>query len=43
MYNVTFPGGVAVDVALNGHTIHTDRARRRPLRREAGYCGDAGV
>jgi len=25
MYEVTFPGGVAVDVTLNGHTIHTDQ------------------
>ena len=25
MYDVTFPGGVAVDVAMNGHTVHTDQ------------------
>ena len=25
MFNVTFPGGVAVDVSMNGHTIHTDQ------------------
>jgi putative redox protein len=25
MYEITFPGGVAVDVAMNGHTIHTDQ------------------
>lgn len=25
MNEVTFPGGVAVDITLNGHTIHTDQ------------------
>ena len=25
MFNVTFPGGVAVDIVMNGHTIHTDQ------------------
>lgn len=25
MFEVTFPGGVAVDIAMNGHTIHTDQ------------------
>ena len=30
MYNVTFPGGVAVDVAVNGQTIHTDQDGSAP-------------
>jgi ribosomal protein S12 methylthiotransferase accessory factor len=25
MYSVTFPGGVAVDTIVRGHTIHTDQ------------------
>ena len=25
MYDVTFPGGVSVDVAIGGRTIHTDQ------------------
>lgn len=25
MYEVTFPGGVAVDTTIDGHTIHTDQ------------------
>jgi putative redox protein len=25
MFEVTFPGGVAVDATLHGHTIHTDQ------------------
>ncbi|HEV2721980.1 MAG TPA: OsmC family protein, partial [Thermoanaerobaculia bacterium] len=30
MYNVTFPGGVAVDVAVNGQAIHTDQDGSAP-------------
>ncbi len=30
MYNVTFPGGVAVDVVVNGQTIHTDQDGSAP-------------
>lgn len=25
MFEVTFPGGVAVDTTINGHTVHTDQ------------------
>jgi putative redox protein len=30
MYDVTFPGGLAVDVALFGQTIHTDQDGSAP-------------
>lgn len=30
MYDVTFPGGLAVDVAVNGQTIHTDQNGSAP-------------
>ena len=30
MFDVTFPGGLAVDVAVNGQTIHTDQNGSAP-------------
>jgi hypothetical protein len=41
--SISFPGGVAIDATLNGHTIHTDQpqplgsaARVRRVRDGAG-------